>query len=150
MKRYLFVTLAVIVFILVGCSKEEMSGDKPPMVKVNINDESYEIKLGTYCWTTECVDTAGPVELLEGKEPIKVKPDTEITLVMDYKPKPNEFNLQQINEGTESDISIQNNRFTAPSNKGVYYYSYGVWWTNEEDKNISNGDAFYAFSLEVE
>ena len=150
MEKYLFISLALMIFALVGCSKEEMSGERPPMVNVNISDETYEAKLGTYCWKNECVDTAGPVELLEGKEPIKVKPGATITFVMDYKPKPNEFHLLQINEGNENEIVIKDNSFSAPTNKGVYYYSYGVWWMDDQEENVSNGDAFYSFSLEVE
>ncbi len=150
MKKYLFILLALMVFTLVGCSKEEISGERPPMVNVNIGDETYEAKLGTYCWKNRCVDTAGPVELLEGKEPIKVKPGATITFVMDYKPKPNEFHLLQINEGNENEIVIEKDSFSAPTNKGVYYYSYGAWWMDDQEENVSNGDAFYSFSLEVE
>jgi len=37
----------------------------------------------------------------------------------------------------------------APSKAGTYYYSYSVWWMDESQKNVSNGDASYAFVLEV-
>ncbi|MBO1910880.1 hypothetical protein J4G37_39565, partial [Microvirga sp. 3-52] len=47
--------------------------------------------LGTYCWKSMCVDTVGPQELLDGKDPVKVKAGEEIVIVMDYNPKPNEI-----------------------------------------------------------
>jgi hypothetical protein len=33
---------------------------------------------------------------------------------------------------------------------GTYYYSYSVWWMDESQKNVSNGDASYALVLEVQ
>ncbi|KKI89294.1 hypothetical protein WQ54_27395 [Bacillus sp. SA1-12] len=132
-----------------GCSKEGMSGEKPPEVYIKIGNEKYETKLGTYCWKGVCADTAGPVDLLKGKEPIKVIPGEKIFFIMDYEPKPNEFHLIQINEKNENEILVKENGFSAPTQKGVYYYSYGVWWMDEKEENLSHGDAFYAFVLEV-
>ena len=40
--------------------------------------------LGTYCWKGTCVDTVGPLERLEGKEPIIVKAGETIYFEMDY------------------------------------------------------------------
>lgn len=150
MKKYLFILWVLINSTLVGCSNTEMSGENPPMVNVYIGEEIFETTLGTYCWKNRCVDKVGPVELLEGKNPIKVEPGATIIFVMDYNPKPNEFHLLQINEGHENEIVINSDSFTAPTNKGVYYYSYGVWWMDDQRENVSNGDAFYSFSLEVE
>lgn len=150
MKKYLFILWVLIISTLVGCSNTEMSGKNPPMVNVHIGEETFETTLGTYCWKNKCVDKVEPVELLEGKKPLKVEPGATITFVMDYNPKPNEFHLLQINEGHENEIVIDGDSFTAPTNKGVYYYSYGVWWMDDQRENVSNGDAFYSFSLEVE
>lgn len=150
MKKILFLLLILMISTLVGCSKSEMTGEKPPKVDIHIGEESYETTLGTYCWGNGCVDTVGPVELLEGKEPIKVEPGATINFIMDYNPKPNSFHLLQINEGLENEIGIENDSFTAPTIKGVYYYSYGAWWMDVQKENVSNGDAFYSFSLEIE
>ncbi|MBO1515471.1 hypothetical protein I7822_28055 [Metabacillus sp. BG109] len=132
-----------------GCSKERMSGEKPPEVYIKIGNEKYETKLGTYCWNGTCADTAGPVELLKGKEPINVNPGEKISFIMDYEPKPNEFHLIQISESKENEVLVKENGFSAPTQKGVYYYSYGVWWMDEKEENLSHGDAFYAFVLVV-
>lgn len=88
-------------FILMGCSLNGMTGSQPPKARIEVGEKSYQTKLGTYCWKRTCVDTAGSVELLKGKTPVKV-------------------------------------------------YDYGVWWMDEKEENLSKGDAFYAFVLEVE
>lgn len=149
MNKYFFILVVLLVLIIGGCSKEGMSGEKPPEVYIVIDDEKFETKLGTYCWTGGCADTVGPEELLKEKEPIEVIPGEKITLIMDYEPKPSEFYLNQINRNIESEVFIEENGFTAPIQKGIYYYSYGVWWMDEKKDNLSHGDAFYAFALEV-
>ena len=149
MNRWLLLVVIVIGLSLLGCSAEDVSGDKPPQVFIKIGKEKYQTILGTYCWGSTCVDTAGPVELLAGKEPISVKPSEVISLEMNYEPKPNEVYVVQMSESGEKEITVQDNQFTAPSEKGIYYYSYGVWWMDEKEENVSHGDAFYAFALEV-
>jgi hypothetical protein len=94
-------------------------------------------------------DTAGPVELLANDEPIKIKSGEQITLTMDYTSKPNEIHLSQIKNNEEIEIEIKDQKFTAPDEKGIYYYSHGVWWMDEKEEKVSHGDAFYAFVLEV-
>lgn len=149
MNKCLFIFVVLFGLTIMGCSKEVMSGEKPPEVYIKIGNEKYKTKLGTYCWKGTCADTAGPVELLKGKEPIKVIPGEIISFIMDYEPKPNELHLIQISENKENEILIKENAFSAPTQKGVYFYSYGVWWMDEKEENLSHGDAFYAFVLEV-
>ncbi|MEB2298889.1 hypothetical protein LAV72_04535 [Lysinibacillus xylanilyticus] len=151
MKKYCLYVVALLVLSITGCSNTNgLSREKPPKVFINIENKKFETTLGTYCWQTGCVDTAGPVELLEGKKPIKVKSGEKITLEMDYESKPNEFYVAQMSGNKETEVVVKDNRFTAPTQRGVYYYTYGVWWMDEKEANVSNGDAFYAFALEVE
>ncbi|WNS76257.1 hypothetical protein RRV45_04410 [Bacillus sp. DTU_2020_1000418_1_SI_GHA_SEK_038] len=154
MTRKLLLLFLLMGISLLGYSKGIMSEEKPPNAFIKINNDMYETTLGTYCWNgkgvSTCVDTAGPIELLEGKKPIKVKPGENITFVMDYTPKPNEFYVVQIHGNEENSIEVIDNSFSAPAQKGVYYYSYGVWWMDEKVEHLSNGDAFYAFALEVD
>ncbi len=155
MKKYFLYVVALFGFTLMGCSNtNELAVGKPPNAYIEIDNKKFETKLGTYCWQgdgkSECVDTAGPVELLEGKKPIKVKSGENITFVMDYEPKPNKFHVVQISNNKETEVIVTDNRFTAPTQPGVYYYSYGVWWMDEKEANLSHGDAFYAFVLEVD
>ncbi|MGE8206793.1 hypothetical protein ACQKP0_19975 [Heyndrickxia sp. NPDC080065] len=158
MNKRLFTLVVLLILTLIGCSNKEVNDEidkeKPPKAFIKIGAKTYETKLGTYCWhfgnKGVCVDTAGPVELLKDKQPIKVKRGEEITFIMNYEPKPNKFHVIQINNNNETEIKVENNRFTAPTQKGVFYYSYGVWWMDKKKANVSNGSAFYAFALEVE
>ncbi|GIN91892.1 hypothetical protein J6TS1_50060 [Siminovitchia terrae] len=149
MNKWLFILAFLIVLNLMGCSNEGLSGGKPPKAFIEIDNERFETTLGTYCWKGTCIDTAGPIELLKGKKSIKVKSGENITFVMDYEPKPNEFHVVQMSNNKETEVMVKDNRFTAPAKSGVYYYSYGVWWMDEKEANLSHGDAFYAFVLEV-
>lgn len=158
MNKWLLSFIVLIAITIAGCSKSEsstnkMTGSKPPTAMIKIGEETFLTKLGSYCWTVKnkstCVDTAGPVELLKNENPIQVKAGEKVTFEMDYEPKPNEKHLLQINEDREMDVVVTDNHFSAPMEKGVYYYSYGVWWMDKKEANVSNGDAFYAFVLEV-
>ena len=162
MRKFSIVAILFFVFIVSGCNgvfikntdgSGNLSGNKPPIVNIEMDGVKHETKLGSYCWESngkaECVDTAGPVELLADDEPIQIKSGEQITLTMDYTPKPNEIHLSQIKNNEEIEIEIKDQKFTAPDEKGIYYYSYGVWWMDEKEENVSHGDAFYAFVLEV-
>ncbi|WP_176547354.1 hypothetical protein [Bacillus sp. AFS053548] len=154
MTKWLSAAILFFFLIFTGCSANNgMKGNKPPKTMVQVEDQTYDTKLGTYCWQSngqgECVDTAGPVELLKGKKPIEVKPGENVKVIMNYNPKPSEIHLTQFNNNKESEIVVVKNQFSAPINKGVYYYSYGVYWMDKKDEHLSHGDAFYAFALEV-
>lgn len=157
MKKYLILAILLSAIVLSGCNNTDrgLTGDIPPEVIIEIDGETYVTILGSYCWgpnsggTAKCVDTVGPVELLEDKEPIQVQAGGKVTVKMDYKPKPNEIHLTQIKNDKETEIVLNNNQFLAPDEKGTYFYAYSVWWMDEEDENLSHGDAFYAFVLEV-
>ncbi|MFS1515312.1 hypothetical protein V1503_02155 [Bacillus sp. SCS-151] len=72
-----------------------------------------------------------------------------VKLVMHYEPKPTKIHVTQIEGVKTSDVIVENNTFFAPMDKGIYYYSYGVWWMDKENTNVSDGDALYNFVLEV-
>ncbi|WP_010532366.1 hypothetical protein [Lentibacillus jeotgali] len=158
MNNLTVVATLLLVFILSGCNdiilkntdeNGELSGDSPPNAYIKVDNNKYSTKLGSYCWKTGCVDKVGPVELLKDKEPIQVRADESITLRMEYSPKPSEIHLSQISNGKENDVKLKDNQFTAPHEKGIYYYNYGVWWKDEEEESLSHGDASYVFVLEV-
>ncbi|WP_172370611.1 hypothetical protein [Sporosarcina jiandibaonis] len=152
MKKWLLLLVLFLGIGLIGCSsdRESMSGEKPPKTVVKIKNDTYATVLGSYCWKNMCADTVGPHKLLEGKEPIKVSPGEEITIEMDYNPQPNEIYVGQMeNKNDSTEVKIENNRFIAPMEKGVYYYIYSVMWMDEKEANVSHADAYYAFVIEV-
>ncbi|WP_069187977.1 hypothetical protein [Bacillus sp. FJAT-27251] len=154
MKKGFFI-LIFLGFIMTGCTNVGLTQHepKPPKVFIEFANETSETVLGTYCWSydgqSECADAAGPVELLKGRDTIKVNPGEKITFIMDFEPKPNKADLIQISNNEESEVKVSNNQFSAPTQKGIYYYSYGAWWMDEKEENVSKGDAHYAFAIEV-
>lgn len=155
MYKWLVILLFVAGIIISGCSNNGLSGERPPEAKIEVGNNTYETTLGTYCWEGNnqgiCVDSAGPQVVLEGEEPIKVNPSETITFVMDYQPKPDETHVTQISDNNkEVEIHVEDNQFAAPMEKGVYYYSYGVWWRVNGEESATKGDAFYYFVIEVE
>ncbi len=150
--------LGFLMLLFTGCSQNEstnnkLTGEKPPSTFVSIGNQVEEMILGSYCWTNTCVDTAGTVELLalEGKIPVKIEGGETIRFEMDYEVTPNEITLVQVSEEGEvmDEVDLTNDSFIAPTENGIYYYSYSVAWRDTEDSNVSLGDAFYAFALEV-
>ncbi|MEH7442563.1 hypothetical protein V7201_09585 [Bacillus sp. JJ1122] len=150
-----FLTIALIGLIISGCANSDSTEEKliPPKAFIEVANERYETILGTYCWSSagqaKCVDKTGPVELLEGSEPIEVNPGESITLIMEYEPKPNKIHVLHISNNEETEVKVSNNHFSAPTQKGTYYYSYGARWMDEKKENVSNGDASYVFAIEV-
>ncbi|WP_349410034.1 hypothetical protein [Pseudalkalibacillus sp. SCS-8] len=147
---YKTISMLIVLIIMIGCSDESLSGQKPPIATIEIGNEEYRTTLGTYCWKNTCADAVGPFEMLKGKTPIHVRSGETISLNIDYKPKPNKFHLVQIVDENKKEVPLKDNQFTAPQKQGVYYYSYGVWWKDEQKKNGSHGSAFYAFVLKVD
>lgn len=154
MYKWLAILFLVAGITVSGCSSDGLSGEKPPEAKIEVENNTYETTLGTYCWEGNnrgiCVDTAGPQEVLKDEEPIKVNPSATVTFVMDYQPQPDEIYVTQISDDHEEmEINVEGNQFAAPMEKGVYYYSYGVWWRADGEENTTKGDAFYYFVIEV-
>ncbi|MEC2158819.1 hypothetical protein [Virgibacillus halodenitrificans] len=143
------VVILLSVFIFSSCNNG-LSGSKPPVVSIKIDNKEYDTRLGTYCWNGNCVDTVGPVELLNDKAPVQVQAGEQIKLNMEYTPKPNEIYLSQMKNVGEKEIKLKHNQFKAPDKKGTYFYVYSVRWLDEENENLSHGDAFYAFAIEVQ
>ncbi|MGG0719302.1 hypothetical protein ABE096_17125 [Robertmurraya massiliosenegalensis] len=149
-----WVSIMFMLIIIVGCTRSGLSGNMPPNAKVVVNDQEYETVLGTYCWSGGwnsgiCVDTAGPTELLKEKETITVKGGERVTIKIDFEPQPTEIHVEQFINETGIEVPLEGLQFSVPEEPGVYYYSIGAWWLDEEDENVSLGDAFYAIALEV-
>ncbi|RXH51372.1 hypothetical protein D6T70_12195 [Kurthia gibsonii] len=155
MKKYMM--LCVVFLLLVACSNNTELGSNPPKVTVEVDGENYETELGSYCWqggTTgsgECADKVGPEELLNGKQPIVVQPEAELAIQINLKRQPDEVALEQVKKDQPTPVSnFKDSRFTAPKEKGTYFYILQADWTNQKEKNTSDGDAWYAFHVRVE
>lgn len=165
MKQFVIPISISFIFILSSCQNppinennvEEiiLSGEKPPPVTIEVNDEIYNTQLGSYCWgsphigQSECVDTAGPIELLDGEKPVQVSPNDVITLNIGFTPLPNDVTLYLLDGDKEVEVQLEQNQFSAPLESGTYYYSYEVKWLDHEDIDFVYADAFYAFFLKV-
>lgn len=155
MKKYMM--LCVVFLLLVACSNNTELGSNPPKVTVEVDGENYETELGSYCWqggatgSGECADKVGPEELLNGKQPIVVQPEAELAIQIDLKRQPDEVALEQVKKDQPINITnFKNMRVTAPKERGTYFYILQADWANQKEKNISDGDAWYAFHIRVE
>ncbi|WP_337134168.1 hypothetical protein [Priestia megaterium] len=149
MRKWKTAAFGLIVASFTGCSSSGVLEESPPKAYLEANNHLYETKVGTYCWKETCVDKAGPLELLKTEKPIEVKANESLALIIKHKGQPNERHMVQIQNKNEVDIPLKKNKMKTPSERGTYYYSYSVWWMDKNQKNVSNGDALYAFVLEV-
>jgi hypothetical protein len=149
MKKWKTAACGLIMASFTGCSNSGFLEESPPKAYLEASNRLYETRVGAYCWKETCVDKAGPLELLKTEKPIKVKANESLSLVIKYKRQPNERDMVQIQNKNEVDVPLKKNKMKAPSERGTYYYSYSVWWMDKNFKNVSNGDALYAFVLEV-
>lgn len=156
LNKRLMVSMIIVAILLIYVCYSNISyvTGKPPKLKIIVGDHMYDTKLGTYCWkglmSHKCVDTAGAVELLDGEKPILVHQNEKIEIRVKSDLKPDEYSLTVFNEGAEKSVKIKKFLFSAPKEKGIYYYAFSAWWMDENRQNIANGDAYYAFVLKVE
>lgn len=137
--------------LLMGCSNTQAAINEPPSLFIVSDGVRHDTKLGSYCWSNAgssvCADTAGPLDLLEDETPIKVSANQSIKFEIDYE-APSKISVNQIRHGNkEAAVDISNGQMIAPRNEGIYYFAYSALWTDED---IPNGDALYAFAIEVE
>lgn len=85
-------------------------------------------------------DHASINQMAEKIEPIRV--DAMEVLSIRFEDEPN-YELHLWNEtGREQEISVENNQFTAPVEKGIYVYEVFATW--------ENGERSFAFVLEIQ
>lgn len=159
MRRY-YLTILLCLAVLSSVSyiktlvdnKSKLAASAPE-TKVVVNQKTYGAHMASYCWMgldnqSKCVNTLGATDLLKEKRKIKVKRGEKVSLIVRSHLKPNETSLYLVNGGTQKNVKLINNTFTAPTERGTYYYTYGAWWM-KSDKILSHGDVFYVFALKV-
>lgn len=130
--------------------------DRPPTVLLAVDDKTYGTVLGSYCWegitnkASICVDTIGPKDLVKDKKPLQVKASEKVVFKMSDISKPDSAQLIQINRDEQKEVELIKDYFIAPKEVGTYLYSYQLWWMDSEVKDISRGDASYAFAINVQ
>lgn len=141
MKRLFAVALLI---LLTGCSNSPLAGEAPPTLQITVANESYEAKLGTYCWGNKCEDAVEPMELVKTFIQVAAGESVELTI---NKPTPSEVQLTELTADNKTmPIKIEQQHFVAPLKPGTYYYSYSAWW---QEGDQTQGDAHYAFALEI-
>ncbi|MEA3322074.1 MAG: hypothetical protein U9Q88_18940 [Bacillota bacterium] len=146
----------VIILLLTGCSGMSGAVDTeritPPEAVVIIDGDTYETVRGSFCWSNKrqgvCEDYSGSVGLLADKEPIIVAPGEEITIDIPDGPEPSEYSVDfSLTDQYENIVVLAvENKFSAPTEEGLYYFSYFARWKNK----AYDGDAYYAFLIEVD
>ncbi|TYS68854.1 hypothetical protein FZC76_07915 [Sutcliffiella horikoshii] len=120
--------------ILAGCAGMSGAVDSdrmtPPEAVVIVDEDTYETVRGSYCWSNNrqgvCEDHSGSVDLLADKEPIIVAPGEEITIDIPDGPEPSEYSVDfsLTNQYENFVVLAVNNKFSAPTEEGLYYFSY--------------------------
>lgn len=153
-KMVLILLSVGLLVALLGCSEpkeERLTGDKPPLPSVTVEQTAIEVVRASYCWSTACVDTIGPPEILGDRVPTTVAPHSKITITFDYRPQPTTLSLSRIsseNYEASTEVKVRKGSFEAPGEPGVYYYSMLVHWLSK-DRKFTRGDSYYAFGIEV-
>ncbi|WP_052461619.1 hypothetical protein [Sporosarcina koreensis] len=161
MKKILMTLTLVSALLTAGCQQpfsdsRTLSGSEPPPVQVETDSGLHDADLGTYCWSQKngsgmCVDAAGAIDSLAGQPPIHVVPGETVRLLMDYEPKPTNLTLRQTTpDRRESKVALDGLEFKTPDAPGLYYYDFSAWWMDEDEEDVSNGDAHYSFLIQVQ
>ena len=120
-------------------------------------DQTVSGTMDKYCWEVEgktcALEATPPEELLQGMTPISVDQGEKISFSLPHHIRlnsvtellqPHKIELIQTKKDETSTFEVTNKEFTAPNEKGVYYYSAILTF----DGDIK-GEAIYAFSLSV-
>lgn len=143
---------------LVGCSSFSNDLTEPPAIKIIASSGTYDTILGTYCWEvktnqSECVDKAGPLELVKEQQAIEVEKGEKLQFVLDESLRPKTVFLTEILKDKDKDkdkdvLLNEDYSFIAPTIVGEYIYGLtGNWQLKENGK--SSGDAQYVFKITV-
>lgn len=156
MRVLVFGLGVALLFILAGCAGTTGAVDTerktPPDVVVIVNGNTYETVRGSFCWKnknqTGCEDHSGSIELLADEEPIIVAPGEEIIINISDGLEPDEYSVDfSLTDQYENFVVLAvDNKFSAPTEEGLYYFSYFAKW----EKKAYDGDAYYAFLIEVD
>ena len=167
-KSKILISILIGIF-LVGCTENEVVKEEPVVdppqeigkpfdfYVLDENSTGYDAILDTFCWEEEEVDKTcsleptPPNELLKRETHISLTRESKVSFSFPasdsdriYLTNPEKIELIQIGKDGESTFEVIDKQFTAPKEKGVYYYSAILTWDGD-----LKGEAIYAFSLSV-
>lgn len=143
--------VTVVVAILIGfggylLGKEYAAG--PPEPAVAIGEKEVPAIRGTYCWSSLvkniCEDSLSAPAIISFKnqKPLSADPGAEVTIDFNEQPLKDSIYLSRwLNDEKDIQVPLKGNMFELPKDKGTYVYSVSANW--------NNGDAVYAFVIEV-
>jgi hypothetical protein len=144
-KGFIYSSVFLIPLFFFIVKYEPFSNNPPtPIIKAGItNIASTE---GSYCWNgflyAQCVDKiyTSALDMADNYNPKVVAANEKITIK--FRKKPSEaIEVFFISKGSSEKVPLINNKFDAPSESGIYYYSVTTRW--------KQGGGNYGFSIEV-
>lgn len=172
MKRWGIILSVLLGLTMAGCSDDKPVEEeshlplesnltmlKPPLLSVDAGGAGTHVELGKYCWEEEdktCnIEPNNPQELLIGLTSMTVEPGQQISFGFGFietdPPYPRQLleidkiKLVQFYKSEESEVEVIGRNFTAPQEKGRYYYLAKLRWDGE-----ISGEANYAFTYSVQ
>jgi hypothetical protein len=124
-------------------------GETPPQPLIKAGEKALTVYQSSYCWSTVCADYVDPEDMLKDKPMEQVESGAPISFVFKNVKQPTEINVTRSQNGTFTQEALIGNSFTAPKEKGIYYYSLSAYWLKDKEKRISEGDSSYVFVIEV-
>ncbi|USB31830.1 hypothetical protein [Paenibacillus sp. YPG26] len=124
--------------------------ESPPLPRVTSRTSPIKVTQSSYCWgKLGCADYVGGRTLLEGEKPTVVGAGERVYISYDYKPAPKVLNLHQLKDNdTPVPVLLKEGYFSAPLEKGTYYYHVSAVWASGVG-DYSSGDTSSVFVIEV-
>lgn len=157
MKNKAAIVLVAMILLLSACGSKSVKqsgelGSSPPLPIITVDDRTIDVTQSSYCWTSknksECVDYAGPEEMLKDKPMEQVYTNARLNYKFDVK-KPSEMSVTLFHDGSFATEELTTDFIEAPSEPGIYYYNVSALWLLDKEKRISEGSSSYVFAIEV-
>ena len=149
MKRAAYIIIVIVALAIGAYVFMNVWHSKPPRPMITADGKHVKAEQGTYCWAGfikgECVDMISPPEIIaeHSTKPVKVSPGAEVKIEFAYKPDKHTLGANQwINRNESEGVSVHDNVFKIPKEKGVYIYDVHAAW--------DEGSSSYVFVIEVE
>lgn len=123
---------------------------KPPLPVITAGAAGIPAVQASYCWDyLGCADTAIGEQMYNGQTLTVVQPGERIDTVLNHEPQPSSVVVAKVTDGNAYDpVPLTDGVFTAPGEKGVYYYLYTANWTTDDGVYMLNQTSA-VFAVEV-